>query len=66
MLEVTVSFDASAERNPVVVTMHSCDKLTPAAAKRARAVEAPAANVVVSDGNIAYRVTDGGARRIDG
>ena len=64
MLEVTMRFDASAERNSVMVTLPNHTRLTNLAARFARAIEAPAANVVVSDGCVAYRVTDSGARRI--
>jgi hypothetical protein len=64
MLEVMVRFDASAERDPVVVTLPNHTRLTNLAARFARAIEAPAANVTVSDGCVAYRVTDSGARRV--
>lgn len=64
MLEVIVTFDASAERNPVVVELNNHAKLNARAARAAREVAAPAANVMVSDHEAVYRVTGSGARRV--
>lgn len=63
-MKVTVRFDASAERSPVVVVLPGRDKLTPLVARLARAIEAPGANVVVSDGDVSYHVTDSDTRLV--